>query len=354
MNLHLLPLLAALALPFTAQADGLKIAGTLSTGVGLRTHQVGGTLRELNNGLTSQSMLSLQGDEDLGGGSKASFNLESAVGVDTGTGGASVAGQGKFWNRQATVGLQQGPFTLTLGRQFTSAVQRVVDSLDVYAVGGSNAAAPLGFIGINRYLGDNRVDNSVKLGFKQGAFETSATVAAGEGRGRSFSGEAAYLGAEFRLAALGAHYDAPDALRIGGRRPGQTFWGLGAGTRIAGWDLIASYFGMELEALGKPTEGHHVAKFDVAHPMGRWLFKANFTHDRATDLQGVAGRKGSKQTWVASLDYFFARNVRAVMAAAWNQYSEGYRLDPLNIAALGRAPNADSTSSFWLGMRLGF
>lgn len=354
MHLRPFPFVAALALPFAAQADGLKIYGQLSAGVGLRTHQVGGSVREASNGLTSQSAFGLQGDEDLGGSSKAFFQLESALTSDTGSAGATVAGQPRFWNRQAVVGLQQGPLRLTVGRQFTSAVQRIVDTLDFYAAGGTPAAVSLGFVGVNRYLGDNRVDNGVKLGFKQGLFEGSATVAAGEGRGRSFSAEAAYLGPAYRLAALGARYDAPDAMRSGGAKPAQTFWGLGAGAQLAGWDVLVTAFDMQLEAAGRPTESHHVAKIDLARPMGRWLFKASYTHDRASHLQGVAGRDGAKQTLVASLDYLFSRTVRGVLAGAWNQYADGYRLDPLNLAALGRAPNAKGTGSFWLGMRLSF
>ncbi|HIV71720.1 MAG TPA: porin [Candidatus Aquabacterium excrementipullorum] len=60
----------------------------------------------------NSSRLGFRGVEDLGGGLKAKFNLESAIAVDTGG-----VGTGSFWSRAAWVGLEGGFGELRIGRQ---------------------------------------------------------------------------------------------------------------------------------------------------------------------------------------------------------------------------------------------
>jgi predicted porin len=57
----------------------------------------------------NSSRLGFRGLEDLGGGLKAKFTLESSIGVDQGT--------GNFWTRAAWVGLEGGFGELRIGRQ---------------------------------------------------------------------------------------------------------------------------------------------------------------------------------------------------------------------------------------------
>jgi predicted porin len=69
------------------------------------------------NGIWAGSRFGLKGSEDLGGGTKAIFQLEQGFNSATGAQGVS----GLAFNRQAWVGLTNGTFgTLTAGRQYTS------------------------------------------------------------------------------------------------------------------------------------------------------------------------------------------------------------------------------------------
>jgi predicted porin len=69
------------------------------------------------NGIWAGSRFGLKGAEDLGGGTKAIFQLEQ--GFNSATGAQSVSGLG--FSRQAWVGMTNGTFgTLTAGRQYTS------------------------------------------------------------------------------------------------------------------------------------------------------------------------------------------------------------------------------------------
>lgn len=72
---------------------------------------------QLYNGGISPSIWGFRGSEDLGGGLKANFNLESHFSADTG------AGVGGMFRRQANVGLSSASMgTVTLGVQYSPAV----------------------------------------------------------------------------------------------------------------------------------------------------------------------------------------------------------------------------------------
>lgn len=106
------------------------------------------SLNSIKNGSTSQKLLSsdmlnsnrlgVRGVEDLGGGLRAGFWLESGLAPDIGTagGGNGQTGVTAFWNRRATVSLLGGFGEIRLGRD--------------YVVTFSNRSAydPFGFNGI--------------------------------------------------------------------------------------------------------------------------------------------------------------------------------------------------------------
>lgn len=85
---------------------------------------------QLVNGISNGSRFGVRGSEDLGGGLKAIFAIETRFNVDTGdTGGGpgsppnpsdkkSVSDNLKFWNAQSWVGLDSGWGRLTAGRQY--------------------------------------------------------------------------------------------------------------------------------------------------------------------------------------------------------------------------------------------
>lgn len=107
----------------------------------------------INSGGLNGSRWGLRGSEDLGGGLKAVFQLESGFDIST---GANT--QGALFGRQAFVGLSGGFGTVSLGRQYTAydvlrgATNNVYDS-SFAATGGAWAN------GVADYT--NRVNNSI-------------------------------------------------------------------------------------------------------------------------------------------------------------------------------------------------
>lgn len=71
------------------------------------------TVTRVSSDNLSTSRFGLKGTEDIGGGLKANFNLESAIKLDTGANGG---GSTRFWDRAAWVGIAGGFGDLRLGR----------------------------------------------------------------------------------------------------------------------------------------------------------------------------------------------------------------------------------------------
>jgi predicted porin len=117
---------ALAAMAGAAQAQNVTLYGRVDLGIQHSTKadvdgngDDDGDRTELYNGGIRPSIWGLKGTEDLGGGLKAFFNLESHFEADTGTFGG---GTGKLFRRQANVGLTAGWGTVTLGTQYTPAV----------------------------------------------------------------------------------------------------------------------------------------------------------------------------------------------------------------------------------------
>jgi predicted porin len=106
----------------------------------------------------SGSRWGVKGSEDLGGGLKASFQLESGFSVDS---GASAQG-GLLFGRQAFVTLGGGFGSLSLGRQYGT-IDNVMGYLDVqgYATNSAMGSAFAGGAHSDAIDGSGRVNNSL-------------------------------------------------------------------------------------------------------------------------------------------------------------------------------------------------
>jgi predicted porin len=109
-------LLAIAALAATSGAfaqSSVTLYGVLDASVENVRASGGPSLSRIASDNLATSRLGFKGSEDLGGGLRANFNLESAVKVDTGANGG---GTSRFFDRAAWVGLQGGFGELRLGR----------------------------------------------------------------------------------------------------------------------------------------------------------------------------------------------------------------------------------------------
>ena len=176
--------LAALALVAStaAMADGVTAYGNVDLSV---VNADGGTFVG-TAGNYQQSRIGFRGTEDLGGGLKADFNLESGIGNTGGIGGGGIGGS--FFNRAANVGLSNDTVTLRAGTQISTHILAQITGAT--AVGGDAALVP----GLYIVNGGNLAEVG-NAGAPTGGFfianSISASINAG---GLTFTGQTRALG----------------------------------------------------------------------------------------------------------------------------------------------------------------
>ncbi|WP_321910418.1 porin [Paraburkholderia sp. J11-2] len=151
--------------------SSVTLYGVLDTGIEFVTHaNVAGDHVIRMPGITGEvpSRWGLRGSEDLGGGQKAVFILESGFNLRGGDSGQG----GRLFGRQALVGLE-GPWgSLTFGRQYTMTYWAISDSdilgPDIYGIGSLDAFIP-----------NARSDNTVAYKGKFYGFTLGATYSFG-------------------------------------------------------------------------------------------------------------------------------------------------------------------------------
>jgi len=159
------------------------------------------TLRLTSSGL-SGSRWGLRGVEDLGGGTKAVFALESGFNTDNGT-----LVDSRLFTRQAFVGLSGKFGQLTVGRQYTT----LFDNLF--------GLTPLIYAGVYEpfmvMLGPLRADNSIKYRIERDGLSAQAHYGFGEQPGAPQGGAAWGGGMSYQSGAVGvtAVYDQLNGLQ---------------------------------------------------------------------------------------------------------------------------------------------
>jgi len=117
--------LAAVALvASTAVMADVTVSGSIDTGVGSfnsagapGSNKIGFQEGQSNGG----SIMTISGSDDLGGGMKASFTLQTGFDAGSGTvGNGGNAGNNSVFNRQSNIALSGGFGTITLGGQLSS------------------------------------------------------------------------------------------------------------------------------------------------------------------------------------------------------------------------------------------
>ncbi|MFP3798143.1 porin [Paraburkholderia sp. SIMBA_027] len=239
MKKHLV-IAAAVAATFASASyaqSSVTLYGIVDAGFTYTTNVGGERNYALTSGNVQASRWGLRGVEDLGGGLKTVFNLES--GFDVMNGNNAVGG--KMFNRQAFVGLSHAQFgTVTFGRQFDSVIDYVGPLMAVGTWGGTYMAHVMDNDNGN---GTFSLNNSIKYtspnysGFQFGGTYAFSNQAGGFANNRAYSAGASYQNAGLRVGA--GYLQAQGAnLNDSGAVAGDS---LGASERQRTWGAGASY-----------------------------------------------------------------------------------------------------------------
>ncbi len=138
------------------------------------------TIKQLGNNGYSANQLGFRGIEDLGGGLKAGFWIESALSPDVGT-ASTENGSTKFWQRRATVSLMGNWGEVRLGRDLDASYLNIAfDAFGNLGTGSLlNLVSTLGSGATTLVRADNMVAYHLPGGL--GGLYGIAAVAAGEG-----------------------------------------------------------------------------------------------------------------------------------------------------------------------------
>jgi predicted porin len=185
----------------------VTLYGLIDAGISYVNHAENATggsssLLKFDDGINGGNRWGLKGAEDLGGGYKAIFTLESGFGLGDGT----LSQGGALFGRQAFVGVSKTDVgSFTMGRQYPFSH----DYLNRYATGGLTAGDAYAYhIDTLDLLTSVRINNSVKFdsvrmyGFKVGALYGFSNQAGAFGGSNGIDGK----GGSSRTSSFGVDY----------------------------------------------------------------------------------------------------------------------------------------------------
>jgi len=279
----------------------------------------------------SSSRLGFRGVEDLGGGLKASFWLEAALGPDTGRGsssygngttttnlpgGGSVTNENSFlFQRRSTVSLSNQWGELRMGRDYTPQFWNwtVFDPFGTNGVGSAlnmalqaNAVAGSG----GAYGTLVRANNTVGYFLPNGGFGPGlygqVMVAAGENAlgNKMWGGRIGYAAGPFDVAFAYSDTDVTDSIS-------GTNWNIGGSWNFGFMKLSGFYSQVEIEGTGFSKAGQDNWYIGGTVPFGQANFKISWGQ---ADGTGAANSRGAKQ-WAIGADYNLSK--RTAIYATW-------------------------------------
>ena len=312
-SLIALAVLGAFAGVASAQSS-VTIGGT----VDLNAHNVSnsgrGSVQSLGNNGLSSSALRFLGTEDLGGGLKASFWLESAIFPDNGTVDTT-----RFWGRRSTVSLLGGFGEVRLGRDYTPTFWNMT-IFDPFGTNGVGNSLNVSLYGQTTQV---RADNSIGYFLPaMGGIYGQVMAAAGEGalNAKYVGGRLGFAAGPFNVAAaLGRQYAAsavttPGVLAGTGRF--QT-WNIGGSYDFGIARLMAHYNNDEFKGNNRETNR---ALIGVSVPLGQGTINASYVRSDQ--------KNSSNDATQIALGYQYALSKRTTI------YGTGSRLDNKGALAL--------------------
>ncbi|SDR53891.1 Outer membrane protein (porin) [Paraburkholderia fungorum] len=261
--------ISVIAASTSAQAQStVTLYGLLDVGIGYVKTTSGNSYQMLSGNLQG-SRWGLKGQEDLGGGLKAIFQLENGYSVATGKLGQG----GREFGRQATVGLTSASWgTVKLGRSYDATVDLVQGVTgDLYGAVFSTPA------NVDNNDNSMRVSNQIKYispnyaGLQFEAQYALGGAAGAVGQGYTYSAGAAYTHGALSVAA--AYFQATNPNPDAAKRSGWT--STTADSILNGASITAGYGTAHTIAISQVAGQYVIGPMTVGVGYSNTLFKAD-------------------------------------------------------------------------------
>jgi len=344
-------------------AQSVTLYGTIDTGLEYLNHigpKRGSTLLVPGITGTQPSRWGLRGAEDLGGGLKAQFVLESGFLPDSGTLGQG----GRMFGREAHVGLSGNWGTLFVGRQYTMLSYAIRDA----NITGTNI---YGSGSLDSYIPNARVDNSIGYLGRFGGFTVGATYSGGRDAvnagpspgGTNCAGENPADSKRCREWSAMVKYNSPvwgaalayDALRGGpGAFAGLTSSDLTDTRLVANGYLQLGAWRLGAGLIRRDNEGSTVPRSDLLHVGAAYQLSTSTRLD--AELLRLDFKNSPNRATLATVRAQYALSKRTATYATLGHISNDGNL-ALSVSAGqpgGNPPAGDSQMGMLVGIRHSF
>ncbi|QGZ57064.1 porin [Paraburkholderia acidiphila] len=291
--------------------SSVTLQGMVDGGVTWVNNEHGGSVTQFDSGIFAPNVLTFSGSEDLGGGTKAVFNLTSQF--DLGS-GATIPGAGQIFNRTAYVGLSDERLgAVTFGNQYDFMFETLTLGLfdGAFLFGGlydfrqgpfsalGIPQNPTGSFDFDRLAGATRVANAVKYrspsfsGFSFGALYGFGGIAGSFSANSTISAGMNYESGPF---ALGIAYIEAKYPELGNGHEGIRNFGAGAHYRFGSVLAMLLYTNTRNTASGAKIDvykagaywtisGPWSAGLDYQYMKGNQVLENNKAHQITTAVQ---------------------------------------------------------------------
>jgi predicted porin len=300
-----------------AQAQNAVLYGLLDAS-GSHVKEVGDVAHwRLDSGNMQYSFLGFRGSEDLGGGLRAVFKLESYVSVDSGSAGRTSMTIDPFWAREASVGLS-GAFGTTILGRIESPLYRATVNFNPFGESPGFSPSTRQYFGARgAVLGDSRWNNSIS--YTNNASDAPLRIHFGANLPEDQPGVASEHQRNYGLSV--AYITGPFAVIAAAEKVQNSALALPAGfDRQTAFQIGATYDFSFLRVYGQVGRVKTDADVDVqtilyqlggAIPIGNSLILIAYGNSHVkTSLKAVTDRTGS-----IGYDYFLSKHTDIYVAA---------------------------------------
>jgi len=329
----LLALGLSLSFSALAQTDAnVTLYGIVDQSLRFTNHRSdsGGTHLEVANGAITGSRWGLRGQEDLGNGLKALFNLESGFEPQTG----SLNQGGRLFGRYAWVGLaDDNAGTFMLGRNGAESFN-FFGEFDPLTVGNymANSWPFLMTVG--------RLDNMANYAGQFGGLK----VGAGYGFNNTFANNAfAYRGVRLSYHTDALAFGATVQELRGGNDKIHRMWGAAASYQLPDTKVFLGYMGgsdrsgwldpeLKHSTRAAPTGGNFIdnPRKDMTLYTGfiytgaaPWTVSTAFYYNDADDIYGVKDNDGKRYTAIVVAEYSLSKRTQVYGTVDFNKVTNG-------------------------------
>ncbi|KVM54713.1 porin [Burkholderia ubonensis] len=332
--------------------SSVTLFGKIGGGVRWVNGMAGGNQIGFNNNILAGNEFGIRGMEDLGGGTKALFVLDS--GFNSGTG--ALKNSGTLFSQAAYVGVTGDFGRITLGRQFNAAEDLGI-ALD--PLGGRAplfAVEPGVLYDGNPFTLDSRFNNTIKYLGQVGGLRVGVNYSPGGVAGASRAGTSYSAAAMYTMAALMGGVSYAKTYSPDGTQSAQTIQA-GGTLQLGLARFYLSYASLNLTAnkAGAPSRRDDIPMFGVvAQPVPSLQLSAAAFYDCARNLGNVSGAGGHKLTTYAIAEYFLSKRTDLYVEVDRNGMTGAYMRDPVTISALSLRRGTSATTGVSIGLMTKF